>query len=768
MKKTKLTACFLSAALCISTLSGCGAQTAAEVLPAAAETAEESDLAGVVEQAFQTGASTARKEETVYVKTGADGSVNSIIVSDWLKNTDKTAELTDNSTLRDITNVKGTETYVTDGDKLVWQANGADIYYQGTTDKPLPVEVQISYTLDGRAVTPEELAGQSGHLKMVIGYRNNESQRVRVGSREETIYTPYAAVSGMRLDNTRFSNIEVTGGNVISDGNNAMVVGMAFPGLADSLNGGKTPDTELLSRLEEKMSLPSEIVVEADVTDFELSMVFTMVSADVTDILGLDGVSEDSGALDDLRDSMDTFKSAGIELVDGTGKLRDGASQLFDGTDKLANGSSELYDGIVTYTDGVSKVADGSSELADGAIKLDNGATALQNGIGQLSSGAVTLKNGADTLSNGTADLKAGTANASAGAQTLKAGAAQVSDGVNTLVGQMQTIAAGVGEASTAAGQISGGLDQIAGAVSVPTTADDAAIQAISVTGLVTGDTAAAAIWSNVPTDALVAAGLSDEQVEAVHQVVAGVVAAAVPAMVDQAATGAAQAAAVTSANNVKDALAANIAPLQAGASALASSLSTSSAQLTAPEAAAQLQALAKGAKDVADGAGTLATGVAALDSGAAALDTGAKQLNQGLATVQSGAKDLASGASELKNGTATLKSGAATLSSGAGELTANSAALRDGSKTLAEGSVTLKNGASDLYQGTITLNDGMVKFNDEGITKLTELFDTDLDVMNQRIKAIADAGKNHGSYSGSAADADTTVKFIIESEGIG
>ena len=58
------------------------------------------------------------KDETVYVLTGNAGSVNKIIVSDWLKNKDGDTSLVDASDLLDIQNVKGDEKFTLDGTVL--------------------------------------------------------------------------------------------------------------------------------------------------------------------------------------------------------------------------------------------------------------------------------------------------------------------------------------------------------------------------------------------------------------------------------------------------------------------------------------------------------------------------------------------------------------------------------------------------------------------------------------------------------------------------
>ena len=116
----------------------------------------------------------ADKVETVYVMADNQGSVNEVIVSDWLKNADASATIADTSSLSDIVNVKGNETYTKNDDgTITWNANGSDIYYQGTTDSELPVSVKISYQLNGEDISPEDLAGKSGNVTIRFDYTNN-------------------------------------------------------------------------------------------------------------------------------------------------------------------------------------------------------------------------------------------------------------------------------------------------------------------------------------------------------------------------------------------------------------------------------------------------------------------------------------------------------------------------------------------------------------------------------------------------------------------
>ena len=327
MRKKNSMIMILTAAMIATSLTGCGSQAEVPVEDRAVadENTSDEDVLMQAMTASTVGAGMAQKQETVYVKTNASGGVDSVVVSDWLKNEGRSQELIDSSDLKDIKNLKGKQGYTENGNSLVWDASGEDIYYQGTTDKTLPVDVKISYKLDGKSVTPEELAGKSGHVEICMNYTNHEKQKVEIGGEEETIYTPFAVMSGMILDDAKFTNVSVTNGTVISDGNRDIVVGMAFPGLVDSLNGASVSDEALLDKIEEQINIPSEVTVSADTKDFELGMTMTMVSSDVMGALGLDDVNTEDMRLPDLRESMEEFKNAGSKLVNGTGKLRIGA-----------------------------------------------------------------------------------------------------------------------------------------------------------------------------------------------------------------------------------------------------------------------------------------------------------------------------------------------------------------------------------------------------------------------------------------------------------
>ena len=171
------------------------------------------------------------KDETVYVIANADGSVSKIIVSDWIKNTLGSASLKDKTELSDVVNVKGDESYTVDGDNMkVWDAQGNDIYYQGNIEKELPVGLRVSYTLDGSQISAEDLAGKSGKVTIRFDYQNNQYAMTEIDGKREKIYVPFAMLTGMMLDNGVFSNVEVTNGKLINDGDRTIVAGIASPG----------------------------------------------------------------------------------------------------------------------------------------------------------------------------------------------------------------------------------------------------------------------------------------------------------------------------------------------------------------------------------------------------------------------------------------------------------------------------------------------------------------------------------------------------------
>ena len=307
------------------------------------------------------------KDETVYVFASPDGSVNDILVSEKLANPKGVAELKDKTDLTDIENVNGEEAFSRDGDLITWQANGADICYRGHTDKKLPVTVEVSYFLDGKEITPEDLAGKSGHVTMRFDYNNSTSVKKQIDGKDENIRLGFAAVTGMILGED-FTNVSVTNGKCMDEGKSKLVIGYALPGMSESLD---IKDGEL----DNGMSIPEYVEVSADVTDFKLDMTMTVVMN--ASNLSLDG-SFDFAELDKIVADM---SDAGTQLVEGSDAVAEGAGTLLSKMNEFQAGMGQLTAGIDTLSTGSGSLSDGIMAINDSAVAISAGINALDEGL---------------------------------------------------------------------------------------------------------------------------------------------------------------------------------------------------------------------------------------------------------------------------------------------------------------------------------------------------------------------------------------------------
>ncbi|MFR5027942.1 MAG: hypothetical protein ACLTDF_03460 [Coprococcus sp.] len=344
----------LSAAMMATLTTGCGDTSNDSTTSDKAEATTESDSDtlqdALTSEISKDGASDADKEETVYVLADANGNANDVTVSTWLKNSDGAEGLNDKTNLTDIQNVKGYEEYKDNGDgTITWAANGSDIYYQGKSNEELPVDVKVTYKLDGEEIEPSELAGKSGKVTIRFDYTNNTKKTVTVDSKNTEVISPFVMLSGMILPVDKFSNVQVENGKVISEGSNQIVVGYAVPGFKQCLQDGIN-DSKIETALD-NIDVPDYVEVTADVTDCELSMTMTVAASDL-----LGSSAED--AIDEVEDKADVSS-----LTDSVGQLGDSADQLEEGSGKITNGLETLKDG--TYS-----LKKGADTLADGALHL--------------------------------------------------------------------------------------------------------------------------------------------------------------------------------------------------------------------------------------------------------------------------------------------------------------------------------------------------------------------------------------------------------------
>lgn len=328
----------------------------------------------------------ADKDESVYLISDANGNVNKTIVVDHLKNKDKKDTLEDASNLSDIENVKGKEKFTQSGDKLTWQAGGKDIYYQGTATAEPPVTQKVTYYLDGKEISPEDLAGKSGKVKIRFDYTNTTSYTETVNGEKQTVSVPFAAVTGLVLGDG-FENIEVTNGKAEVSDSSSVVLGYALPGLKDSL-GIKDKD------LDGDVNIPEYMEMTADVKNFSMPAAMTFV-VNASDYVSTDGI--DTSDIDDMIN----------DLKDASTQLQDGSKTLAEGTDTLSDGLSTLQSKLGTFASGVGTLQNGLKTYTDGVSTLSGGLNKLNSNVPTLSNGITTLNSSAKSLNDGVALLNA-------------------------------------------------------------------------------------------------------------------------------------------------------------------------------------------------------------------------------------------------------------------------------------------------------------------------------------------------------------------------
>ena len=309
------------------------------------------------------------KTETVYVKSDAKGNPREITVQTKLKNTGDGDTIKDYTNLTDIKNKEGDEAFTQNADGTVeWENHGEDITYEGTGSAELPVDVSISYELDGQAIEPEDLAGKSGQLKIRLDYKNKTTQTIKVDGKEEQVSVPFAVISTMLLSDDHASDIEVENGKVMDIDGQKLVIGYACPGLTKSLKLATYEPTE-------DIDIPEYVEVTADVTDFSLDFTATIISS---------GLLEDM----DLKD------------LDEVDEMSDNMKKLEEATDKLSDGAGALEEGMETYKTYLNQYLAGVAALDQGAGALENGLQVMNEKKGDLQAGATLLKESLTTLHN--------------------------------------------------------------------------------------------------------------------------------------------------------------------------------------------------------------------------------------------------------------------------------------------------------------------------------------------------------------------------------
>lgn len=679
----------------------------------------------------------ASKDETVYVLSGADGQPQQVIVSNWLQNGQKADTLRDQSTLSNIQNVKGMEDYTVSKDgSLLWNAAGRDIYYQGTTDQTVPVEMKISYTLDGKAITPQELAGKSGRVTIRFDYKNTQSKNVKIGKTQQKMFVPFVMITGTMLDPDIFHNVTVTNAKMENLGNQIAIVGIALPGMQENLNISK-----------ETLEIPSYIEITADTDRFELGTTMTIGTTS-------------------LFRELQTEDLSAADLKDQAKKLTDGVRQLMDGSDQLYNGLSTLLEQAGLLADGIDKLAVGASQLESGVDTLNGGASQLQSGASALSSGLNTLDSNSSALKDGARQVfnsllsAANEQIAAAGQQIPGLTIDNYADVLNAAISSLDENAV----YQVALEQVTAGVnarrDEVEAAVTEVIRQKVEAEVLVQVTAGVRENVTAAVQAQEENIRALVifkVTGLTPEQYQAAidagsisqeqQQAIEGAVTAAMEAEVEKQ-MGSEKVQATISA------LTAEKTDEQMKTSEIQATIAENvdlqiekliSETMASEEIQAKLQAAAEGAK--------------ALIGLKSSLDS-YNSFYLGLLAYTSGVSAAASGAGDLVDGVDALCSGTDSLRSGAGDLT-------DGINTMQSKTPALLDGISALRDGSKALKDGLDTLMKEGIQKISDLAEEDLDQLITRLDSTVEAAKDYNTFSGLDSAAEGSVKFIYKTASV-
>lgn len=642
------------------------------------------------------------KDETVYVFAKANGDVDNILVNETLKNRDKSDKIEDTTDLKDIVNVKGDETFTQNGNKITWDAAGNEISYQGTTDKQLPVSVKATYYLDGNEISPEELAGKSGKVKIRLDYTSNEKVTKEVNGKEEDISVPFVAVSGMVLGDN-FTNIQVTNGKYLAQGESNIVVGYAVPGLDSGVKDvAKDLDTEI----------PDYVEVSADVTDFSLDMTVTML---------VNGSEMDySGDLDltDLDKLTDSLSSAGNQLATGSGDLSDGATQVSDGAGTLADKMGDLTTGAGSLKAGMETLSSSSGDLASGVAVIDQSAQSIANGINTLDTAVNTKMTDAE---------KAAVAQQAA-SQVSASVEAQFAAGTDTY---NYIYNSAVNNYTTSMSNATDTLYQQYKAAMYDTMVQSALAGKAALAAQSASQTAAANA---------IQAGQTQEQAQA-----AGAIAFAQSYQ-----------AYMANADNQAAVAGAVDAQLKQLAESTTSGLAEGGK-------AALGQSVVDACKSAATTAASQAAGAAAVQGAETAKATIASQIE----ATQANGYSLVSGANALAQGTSTLAGSVPALKEGISQLVTGANALASGAGQLKDGAVTLADGASQVADGAGTLNESLVTLNNEAIKKMVSAYNGDVKDSVERLQAAMEAATEYDSFGGKSDNTAGVTKFIIKTAAI-
>ena len=345
------------------------------------------------------------KDETIYTKMNEKGEIYKTIVSTHLENTDNETIINDVTNLLKIENTNGDESFTQDGNKIVWKADGKDIYYQGETQKELPVKCNITYELNGEIIESKDIIGKEGTVKIALEYINTDEHIIKINNKEEKLYTPFVVVCGTIIDNTNNKNINITNGKVVNDGTKSIVFGMALPGMQESL--GISSDT---------IEIPNKVEITMETTNIKSNNIFSYVTPKVLEENDLE-----------ILDKLDQIYSKVNTLQSSSKQIEEGANNLKQGTEEYSNKSNE-------FNSAMKQVSVGLGNANESYQSIDKAITTLNNSSKTLNSGAKSISEGSEQISTNLNLIAEKLGEAETGSNELKIGTEQLSQGINQLI----------------------------------------------------------------------------------------------------------------------------------------------------------------------------------------------------------------------------------------------------------------------------------------------------------------------------------------------
>ena len=744
-------------------------------------------LLGCAAPAFAADA-TVEKKETSYLILNADGSVQEQITSDWLHSDDGFDAVTDESDLSDIQNLKSDVMPEQSGNTLKWTTDETDIYYQGKNSAQAPVGVSIEYTLDGKAVTADELKGQSGHLVAAVKLTNNTGEEVTVNGKKRTVYTPFFTVAAAVLPSENFKNITTEHGLVESDSKTQVACYLAMPGMKEAVSD-LLPDS--FDKLDDLML--DTLTLEADVTDCTVPTFLFAAAPSLSD-LDLDEVSDELGdTMNELTDAIDQLKDGSGALDDAVGTLvksldtfASSYSQFDAGVDSALNGTQTLANGTENLLENAQLLATKTGELSLGAIQLQNSTAQLAGVMNQqLVPGLVEASEKKTALEDKMTELSGKLETVEIPDMTalkaqLGAGAEQVFDGAASGAAKAASEAA-ASNAATAASQKT--AEEIKGNVQAASSSEDVTNAAAALTTQLYQDGYSAGYQASKTCVemALNELGLDDAQKKAILNALAQdststpsaeVISngtAQVSGMVEKIASDI-DPKAIASAVGPK--VAEQVAPIVTEEVTSSDDLAAAKQSAVQQVAAAipdintdELKSLMGEFKDLSSQAGEMMGSVDTLTGALynaenpADTDTVVGAAN----AISDGAAKLGSGASQLATGTSAFATGVGTLDAGTNQLLSGMETLSSSSKTVSNAIGQFQTGGAELKDGTSELSDGMTEFSDtinDKLDGLSEITDPDstlarvIDIMKDRADSFKGSGRADGT--------DMTVSYVM------